>query len=266
MAITKEQRQIFLKKAKEHKNKVFEIQDEITKITEEKKQKEAHEKPYYDLRIAEKYMDQVSNFLAINRVAMEIMNIKNEDALNEARKLIYKILIVIEELTTKDIDPKLTEIMEAQKLFPLFSDVERFNFIQRLFFLVDQLEEAYGINSKWKMSFVEIKGRGVSCARNLLDYNALRTKNDPRLEGYSERMKLRNMVEDGLILAAKSYREKYEVSGHVRDDMKKALEFLKALGRLYILENKRMEFEKIKKTIQLWNRKLISDLKKKPKV
>ncbi|HOV46706.1 MAG TPA: hypothetical protein PK044_06725, partial [Exilispira sp.] len=55
------------------------------------------------------------------------------------------------------------------------------------------------------------------------------------------------------------YRERYEISGHNKEDMKKALDFLRALARMYIAENKREQLERMKKTIFIWNEKFKKD-------
>lgn len=265
MAVSAEQKEAFKSKSKQYKEQIKNQLEQVKQLEQRIKKEEEEEASHtiLEVQIAEIFMNIITNYLAINNVAISTMGIKHENSLDEARKLLYKILILGEKWTSSYIDLKLSEIVEFQKKFADFSDDDRYNFIQRLFFLIDQVEEAYGENSKWKMSFIEIKGRATNLAKNILDYVGLRSKNDPRIEGYQARRNLRDLVEESLIKVAKLYREKYEISGHNSDDMKKALNFLRALGRLYLLENKRTELEKIKKTISLWTKKMNQDMKKK---
>jgi|YNPMSStandDraft_2_1061718.scaffolds.fasta_scaffold00001_106 hypothetical protein len=263
MAVSEDKKKLFLSKAKEYKEIINRIEADISNIMNQKETAAEDEKPYYDFKIIDLYMNQITQYIGINDLAQNVMGIKHEDSLDESRKLLYKILVTIEKLTTAVIDVSLTDIDKEQQKFIQFKDSERFNLIQRLFFLIEKVEEGYGENSKWKLTFVEIKARAAVCARNLLDYRALKSKSDPRIEGYLERKKLRDIVENSLIDAASEYRKKYEIAGQSIEDMKKAIDLLRAVGRLYILENNTKALEKVKKTIALWKSKLESDIKKK---
>ena len=71
------------------------------------------------------------------------------------------------------------------------------------------------------------------------------------------------LVKQLLQKAADKYREKYELSTRRIDDMKLAINYLKALKRLYITLNEKQNLEIIKKKIEVWNTKMEADLKKK---
>lgn len=263
MAVSEDKKKLFISKSKEYKEIINRIEQDITNLLAQKEQAADEEKPYYDFKIIDLYMNQITQYIGINELAQSIMGIKHEDSLDEGRKLVYKIFVAIEKMVTPVIDISLADIDKEQQKFVHFTDAERYNLAQRLFFLIDKLEEGYGQNSKWKLSFVEMKARAAICARNLLDYRALKSKSDPRIEGYLERKKLRDLVENSLIDAASEYRKKYEIAGQSMEDMKKAIDLLRAVGRLYILENNTKALEKVKKTISLWKDKLEADIKKK---
>jgi len=265
MGVTPEKKQLFLTKAKEYKTVINKIEEDLSAMVTEQESATEDQKPYYDFKVIDFYMNQITQYLGINQTAQNIMGIKNEESLDEARKLIFKILILIEKLTSTVIDLPLSDVDKEQKKFEQYTDDERYNLIQRLFFQIENIEEAYGNNSKWKLSFVEVKGRAACCARNFLDYKALKAKSDPRMEGYLSRKRLKEIVENSLVEAASEYRKKYEIAGHSQEDMKKAMDLLRAVGRLYILENNAKALDKIKKTLILWKRKMESDAKKQKK-
>lgn len=262
MPITKEQRDRFANESAIIQGQINQILEEIKKIEASIPEKEEFEIPYIQFTICEKLLDIIELYLKIHDTHMKIIGLKHENSLDEARKKIMEIFIRIESLTSNIIDLELSEVVKKQKTFALYKDAQRLEFIQRAFYLIDRIEKGYGENSKWIPTFVDIRARATVVAKNLLDYIALRAKNDPREEGFNERRKLREIVEQRLIQSAKEYRERYEISGHNKDDAKKALDFLRALARMYIAENKRVELDKIKKTIQTWSEKFKKDQEK----
>ncbi|HNV44441.1 MAG: hypothetical protein KBG82_09215 [Spirochaetes bacterium] len=259
MPITREQREKFALESANINGKIKTILDEIRDEDEKLRSCEDFEIPYIQFTICEKLLDVVELNLQIHDKHMSIIGLKHEASLDEARKKIAEIFIRLESITSSVIDLELSEIVKKQKLFPLYKDAQRLELVQRYFYLIERIEKGYGENSKWISSFVDIRGRGANIAKNLLDYIGLRSKNDPSEEGFNERRRLREIVEQSLIQSAKEYRERYEISGHNKEDMKKALDFLRALARMYIAENKREQLERMKKTIFIWNEKFKKD-------
>jgi len=262
MPITKEQRDKFANESATIQGQINQIIEEIKELEKKISESEEFEAPYIQFSICEKILDVIDLYLKIHDTHLKIIGLKHENSLDEARKKIMEIFIRLESITSNIIDLELSEVVKKQKTFALYKDEQRLELVQRAFYLIERIEKGYGENSKWIMTFVDIRGRAAVVAKNLLDYIALRAKNDPREEGFNERRKLREIVEQKLIQSAKEYRERYEVSGHNREDMKKALDFLRALARMYIAENKRTELDKIKRTIQIWSEKFKKDQEK----
>jgi predicted nuclease with TOPRIM domain len=125
------------------------------------------------------------------------------------------------------------------------------------------VEDAYGQSSKWKWSFVEIKGRYAAVAKNLIDFKNIISKLDPRIEGYRERVEHIELAKSLLSNAADSHREKYELSTQRIDDMHLAINYLSALKRIHILLNEAEKAEITKKKIEIWTNKMEGDIKKK---
>jgi hypothetical protein len=144
-----------------------------------------------------------------------------------------------------------------------FSDAERLRLVRKIGYTISLLEDRYGKNSKWKWSFVEIEGRYAVIVKNLFDFRTYQEKNDPRVEGFDDRYDYLYLVKDFLIDASNRYREKYELTNHSTEDMKKAIEYLRALKRIHILFNESGELQNVSKRIELWSQKFEADLKAK---
>jgi len=121
------------------------------------------------------------------------------------------------------------------------------------------------IDLPWKWSFVELEGRYTVVAKNLFNFRRYQEKNDPNVEGFDDRYDYMFLIKELLERASNRYREKYELTNHSPEDMKKALDFLRALKRIHILFNEKNEVQNVTKRIELWSQKLEVDLKAKEK-
>ena len=137
--------------------------------------------------------------------------------------------------------------------------------MRKIGYTVSLLEDRYGQNSKWKWSFVEIEGRYAVVAKNLFDFRSFQEKNDPRIGGFDARNDYLTLVKDLLTRTSTRYREKYELTDHLQDDMKKAIDHLRALKRIYILFNESAYLQNTTKQIELWSQKYEADMKAKEK-
>ncbi|GAH58249.1 unnamed protein product, partial [marine sediment metagenome] len=99
--------------------------------------------------------------------------------------------------------------------------------------------------------------------KNLINLKTFTANLDPRIEGYSERLAHLNLTKRLLQQASDRYREKYELSTHRLDDIKRAISFLSALRRLHILLGESDQVEDIKKKIDIWRAKMEADQKKR---
>ena len=76
----------------------------------------------------------------------------------------------------------LQELIEAINNSSVY---ERFYLIKKLGLAINLLEIAFGDNSKWKWSFVELKGRYAVVAKNFIDMRlAAKTYFNPSSEDY----------------------------------------------------------------------------------
>ena len=133
-----------------------------------------------------------------------------------------------------------------------------YNFIQSQ----HALEDAFGDNSKWKMSFIEIRGRAAVVAKNMLDWKeACKVYFDSRLPNYDTTIYYIRHLRKVLSQIAVQYRDKYELSSRRLDDMKSAIRFVLAERRICILIGNKEDAEKLKSNAQVWKDKLDADKK-----
>jgi len=249
----------FLEEIAHLKRKVDEIHQKI-KYLETKT--EEHEN-FKKIKIASHYIDIVSIHCAMTDLSVNLLNHKNESYLDTGRKSLYRAIIILEEIVSNIVDMPLGENYELLTSMEGLSDGDRLGLIRKLGYTISLIEDRYGKNSKWKWSFVEIEGRYAVIAKNFFDFRSYQKKNDPNIEGFDDRYDYLLLVKDFLLDASNRYREKYELSNHSTEDMKKAIEYLRALKRIHILFNETNEVQNITKRIELWSQKFEADIKAK---
>jgi hypothetical protein len=241
------------------KRKIDEITQHIKYIEHKKTENENLNK----VHLASDYVDLVSVYCAMADLSVSLLDFKNESFLDFARKSLYKAIITVESVVSNVIDMSLGENYEILRSLEGFTDGDRLRLVRKLGYAISLLEDRYGKTSKWKWSFVEMGGRYAVVSKNLFDFRAYQEKNDPRIEGFDDRYDYLYLVKDLLIDSSNRYREKYEMTDHTPDDMKKAVDNLKALKRIHILFNEGGEVQNVTKRIDLWSMKLEDDIKAK---
>jgi hypothetical protein len=207
-------------------------------------------------------LDVASNFLAINGVSQAVFKNRNEDALNEGRKSIYKAVIYLENIVSNYIDAPFTDYEEKLSLIEAFDSNQRYSLIRKMGFAIDLLKNTYGDNSKWKWAFVEIEGRYATVAKNIVDLRHALDNTNPESPYYESTVYHLRLVKKLLAQAASRYRDKYELSTGLPLDFKMGISFLAALRRLHIVFAENEDAEELKKKLHTWTTKLETDVKK----
>ena len=212
--------------------------------------------------MADCVLNMASYYILLNSLSVTLLGIKNDNFLNEARKACYRAIIYMEGVVTDLIDVPLSELSESQKSITGYDDKKRYEIIKKLGFTIDTIEKAFGDNSKWKWSFVELEGRFATVSKNLIDFKSLIKGMDPTVDGYEIRMYHLNLVKELLQKAATRYRGKYELNTFRIDDFKLAITYLSALRRIHIYLGETGEAETTKKNIDIWKDKMEKDAAK----
>ena len=222
----------------------------------------AAQKPYKKFQLSEDMLSVAADYMQINNLSVELINTKNNDALNDARKIIYKAIIYLEDIVTPDIDVAYSDIEDKVAQIADITLEKRYYLVRKMGLTIQLLEDAFGDNSKWKLSFIEIRGRAAAVAKNLLDWKeASKVYFDSSQETYDTTVYYIRLVRKQLALCAVQYRDKYELSSRRLDDMKSAIRFVLAERRICVLLGKKDDAEKLKSNAQVWKDKLDADKK-----
>lgn len=214
------------------------------------------------LQLCEDMIYVSSLYMAQNSLSVKILLVKNQDALNEARKVLYKAIIYLEEIVTDTIDIQYSELAENLEKIKNLSILRRHNLMKKLGLSIAMLKEAFGDNSKWKFSLVELEGRFATVAKNFIDMRAsVKDYFDHSSENYETTAHYMMMVEKLLNNSATAYRDKYETSSRRIDDMRNAIKYLLALRKYYIAIGKTDQADEVKRKALVWKDKMDSDHK-----
>lgn len=201
-------------------------------------------------------------YMAQNSLSLKILEVKNNDALNDARKILYKAVIYLEEIVTDIIDVSYSELNDELDKIKNVPILRRYELMQKLGVAVSMLKDAFGDNSKWKMAFVELEGRFATVAKNFLDMRTcVKDYFDPGSENYETTVMYIRMLENLLNNSANAYRDKYETSSRRIDDMRNGIRYLLALRKFYIAIGKSDKAEEVKRKALVWKDKMDSDHK-----
>ena len=256
MSVDKENKLKFDSEIHALKGKVDEINRKIKYL----ESKQGGNENLNSLQIATLYVDLVSIYCAMTDLSLNLLGYKNESYLDVGRKSLYKALILMEGMLSNAIDIPLNENYELLSTLEDFSDSDRLKLIRRFGYTISLLADRYGENSKWKWSFVEIEGRYAVITKNFFNFKRYQQMNNPNVEGFDDRYDYMLLIKDLLLESSNRYRKKYELTSHSIEDMKKAIDFLKALKRIHILFKENNELQNVSKRIELWSQKLEADI------
>ena len=260
--ITAESREAFTQKSAKYKELikgVFAKEKEINAELQKDKTDEAAK----TLQLAEQMLYAVTLYMAINNLSVEMLGVKNEENLNEGRKTIYKAIIYLEKLVTDIIDTTADDLKDRWAKLEGIPIDRRYYLSRKLGLAIELIMDAYGDNTKWKWSFVELQGRFITVAKNMLDMTeASKDYFDGRAENHDVSVYYMRMLKTRLLKSAEGYRDRYELSTRRADDMRGGIQYLLAYRRLLIILGDANEAEEVKKKAQVWKDKMEADIKK----
>jgi hypothetical protein len=212
--------------------------------------------------LANEMLNLVSNYVVINGICHTVLKVNDEDAMNNARKSLYRSIIYLEEVVTGYIDVPFSDYKDRLDAIEAVTPAWRYFLVRKIGLSIDLVASAYSGNAKWKWTFVDLRGRFVAVAKNLIDMDKLVANSDPRSPHYEPTVCHLRLVKKLLGLSAERYREKYELATKSVDDFQKSLTFLSSLRRLSILTGDREKAETVKKKLDAWTNKLTADMNK----
>ena len=259
--ITNEDRELFKKESKQYEDLIKAELDKEKEMLATMKG-DAVGVEYKKMILAEQMIYIATLYNAINSASVKILDVKNNDALNEGRKILYKAIIYLEEIVTNLINATQDDVSEKMEAISNTPLEKRYFLVRKLGLAIQMIIDAFGDNSKWKWSFVELEGRFAAVAKNFYDFkNYIKAYFDPSNPDNENSILYLRLIRTLLDKSANAYRDKYELSSRRLDDMKNAINFLLALRRVSVALGESDSAEELKKKAMTWKEKMEADQK-----
>jgi DNA-binding transcriptional MocR family regulator len=194
----------------------------------------------------------VSNHLAINNLALAATNNKNESALDEARKALYKAIIYMESVVTAKIDAPFNEYEKNLAELESVNEERRYSLVRKMGLSIELLKAGYGDNTKWRSSFVDLEGRFATTVKNLLNLKTAMENMQPGADDYAFTSAHFKLIIKLLKQSADSFSERFQISTKREDDVLMTVRFLTALKYICTLFNTQENVALIEKKIEYW--------------
>jgi hypothetical protein len=214
--------------------------------------------------LSDDMLNLASHYLILNGLSLTILKNRNEEALNEARKTLYKAVIYLENIVSAKVNAPYSDYGDRVKsLAAAVNEQQRLDMVKKMGLAVSLLKNAYGNHSKWKWAFVEIEGRVAAVAKNMLELSTIITNTDPLAPAYEVTTYHIRLVKRLLANVATLYRDRYSLSTQAVDDLQNAQNFLGALRFLHTTLGEAAEAENAKKQCDLLQAKMENEHRKK---
>ncbi|OQY40060.1 MAG: hypothetical protein B6229_02620 [Spirochaetaceae bacterium 4572_7] len=257
--VSKEAKQLYSEKISEYKRSL----EETTKKIDQMKlilKSDNSGAAYKRLLISDETMKLVSLYDIMNRLSLELLGIKNEFFINEARKACYESLILLEAVFSDSMNAPFSDYQDKLEEVATYPVESKYSLLKKLGFSINMVKDAFGENSKWKMSFIDLEGRHAILSHNSINFKNIVKELDPRQRDlFAMHINFLDMTIRALNDSANNYRLKYELTTFKIDDFKKAILLLATLRRLYSYIGKKKELTVVHKKIEVWKSKLESD-------
>ncbi|OHD56509.1 MAG: hypothetical protein A2Y33_15410 [Spirochaetes bacterium GWF1_51_8] len=262
--IPKQKKEAYNLVVKEYKERVDQTAKKADKFERESKALTGASQNYKKIIAGMTYLKTVGLYCEMNDKSVEIMNIKNDAYLGNARKNIYQAMKLLESIFGTDLDSTLTESSEIIQSLKQLNPKRILHLLQKMEYDITLVEYEEGGASKWKWNFVELYGKFAGLCKNMIDFkDYISRMYDPGKEYYSEVNEIIRLVKRVADTAAQKFRMKYELSSMVVGDMNRAIDYMNMLVKIYIILNEQPQAQEAKKAIEKWKEKLEQDLKKK---
>ena len=268
MAVTKEQKKLFTEQVKSYKGFLDDIKKEISTLKAVSK-KNARLAPYVEIRIALLGLQRASTLILMSRLSMNIVNVKNETYLNDARKEISANFSNLEKILGSSVlEGTLTENKEVLKQIARVTPAQRLQLLKGFRNTILDLKGVMGDNSKWRWYFPDLHLKTSVLAKNLFDFSEYEKKSrKPDAEDHRTWLDLFAFLTEELHATAQEYRSRYELSTNDVNDLQTIQRIMEFSKKVYMLSGNKNELNKVNTSLDAITQKieLVSAEKKKKK-
>jgi len=233
MAVDAATKKLYNERIGSHKTAISEHEKEMSAfkkaMTTNKKLK-----PFFHLGNIAEQLQVVKLQIEMNEISEQMMQVKNNSFLDNARKNLYKIFADLDAVVKGDIDEPIDFNRDDLDKIAPFTPKQRLNLYRHIRRSIDSLIQSYGTNTKWIWSFPELYAKSSNLGKNLIDFREVQSKRDPREEFFYDRKEMVKLISDDLMDASNRYRDKYEISTKASSDLVMAIKLLDGLRRVAI--------------------------------
>jgi hypothetical protein len=197
--------------------------------------------------LANDMLDLTSNYIVISGISRSVFNERDTLMLNEARKTIFKAFIYLENIVTRKVDAPFSDYEKNISEIASIDIDKRYRLVLKIGFTISLLKNAYGDNTKWKWSFVDIEGRYAVIVKNLFDIKLFYTNFSLDSPSYVTTISYLDMLKKMLNDTADRYFERFKIATQRPEDLLYAVSLLRALQRICVAINEREDAERLKK-------------------
>ena len=145
--ITEEMRLHFSEEIQPYKDKIASVLEKEKNIRNSMTDKDVGVE-YKKILLCEDMIYVASLYIAQNTLSLKILDVKNNDALNDARKILYKAIIYLEEVVTNQIDVSYADLIPYYEKITNMSLRQRYTLIRKLGLEITVLKDALNSLSK----------------------------------------------------------------------------------------------------------------------
>jgi len=101
--------------------------------------------------LAGEMLNAVSNYIVINGISKAVMNSKDEEALNNARKSLYKSIIYLEDVVTGYVDAPYSDYKDRLEAIESIPPADRYILLRKMGLVIDLVASAYADCGRWAL-------------------------------------------------------------------------------------------------------------------
>jgi hypothetical protein len=251
LAISKAAKEIFKQQVEQHKNIIQQIDKEILSLKDSLADEETNKYEVF-LKVVDKELTIASYYIVMNSLSVQLLGLKNDTYLNEARKSTLRAVLYGERIASDVKSGPFKDYEENLISIQYINPKDRWSMIRKYGFTIDSIKEAYGKKSRFADFIVELEARFYVIAKNLIDFRRWNIF-DPTTPYYHEMRKIIDITAAGLNETAEKYRYFYEQS-RIKEDFQRAYGQLGALARLYSYSSQNDKYEDVKTKMKVWKK------------